>query len=154
MKFEDFPKQGAWFICMLSFSNTTAGKVYFGVPSKIAGEEGWVSFFDDKGDYSTIGPYAIELRELPEEISEPEIPSQFSTQVGGDHYAKRGIQPLQYILANELDFCQGNVVKYVTRFRDKNGVQDLKKVIHYAMFLLEDEYGVRSKVDYSDEQEA
>lgn len=84
----------------------------------------------------------------------PVIASQFSVQVGGNHYSKRGIQPLEFILANKLDFCQGNVVKYVTRFRDKNGAEDLKKVIHYTMFLLEDEYGILSEVRYSDSEKA
>ena len=47
-------------------------------------------------------------------------------QVGGDHYTAQEIQPIDYILANELDFCEGNVIKYVTRWRYKIGVQDLR----------------------------
>lgn len=77
------------------------------------------------------------------------ILSQFATQYGGSHYNGRSIQPLQYIMANDLDFCQGNVVKYITRFRDKNGVEDLQKVIHYTQFILEAEYGVFSEIRYA-----
>jgi hypothetical protein len=57
-------------------------------------------------------------------------------QIGGNHYTTQEIQPIDYILANELDFCEGNVVKYVTRWRYKNGVQDLKKARHYLDFLI------------------
>lgn len=58
-------------------------------------------------------------------------------QYGGDHYHKRTIQPIEFILANELDFCEGNVVKYVTRWKDKNGLEDLEKARHYLEFLIE-----------------
>ena len=60
-------------------------------------------------------------------------------QIGGSHYSKLKIQPVDYIIANELDYLQGNVIKYVTRFRDKNGVEDLKKAIHYIEMLIERE---------------
>ena len=63
-------------------------------------------------------------------------------QVGGDHYEKCGIMPTTYIRANNLDFFEGNIVKYVTRHKDKNGAEDIKKVIHYAEMILEDVYGI------------
>jgi hypothetical protein len=63
--------------------------------------------------------------------------SALNTQVGGSHYRDKGIQPIIYIHANNLGFCEGNVVKYVTRWRDKNGVADLKKAIHYLELLIE-----------------
>jgi hypothetical protein len=60
-------------------------------------------------------------------------------QVGGDHYKNIGIQPIEYIMANNLDFCEGNVVKYVSRWRQKNGLDDLLKAQHYLQFLIERE---------------
>lgn len=64
-------------------------------------------------------------------------------QVGGDHYKDCGIQPTQYITANNLGWCEGNAVKYITRHRLKNqGKQDIEKAIHYLELLLELEYGV------------
>jgi hypothetical protein len=60
------------------------------------------------------------------------------TQVGGDHYKLSPIQPIDYIMANNLNFCEGNVVKYVSRWRNKNGVEDLLKARHYIDFLIED----------------
>lgn len=60
-------------------------------------------------------------------------------QIGGDHYQKRSIQPIEYVLANDLNFCEGCVVKYVTRWRDKGGIEDLHKAMHYLQFLIEDQ---------------
>ena len=62
-------------------------------------------------------------------------------QVGGAHY-QVAIQPVDYIHANKLTFLEGNVVKYVTRHRKKNGAGDIKKAIHYLQIILEKEYGV------------
>lgn len=58
-------------------------------------------------------------------------------QVGGDHYAKLAIQPMQYSMANKLDACQHTIIKYVTRFRDKGGIQDLEKAKHVIDLLIE-----------------
>lgn len=59
------------------------------------------------------------------------------TQVGGGHYKKLVIQPWDYIIANDLDWCEGNIVKLVTRWRDKGGLQDLEKVKHFVDKLIE-----------------
>lgn len=58
------------------------------------------------------------------------------TQVGGTHYMKP-IQPWDFIAANDIGFFEGNVIKYVTRWRDKAGVADLKKARHYLDKLIE-----------------
>jgi|TARA_Y100000401_G_scaffold112469_1_gene111940 hypothetical protein len=61
-----------------------------------------------------------------------------STQIGGDHYKSCGIQPVEYIHANQLDYFEGNVIKYVTRHRTKGeGKKDIEKAIHYAQLILE-----------------
>ena len=62
-----------------------------------------------------------------------------SEQVGGDHYAVMKIQPIEFILANELGFCEGNVIKYLCRYKRKNGLEDLKKARQYLDFLIEKE---------------
>ena len=56
-------------------------------------------------------------------------------QVGGDHYKKYKIQPVEYIHANKIPFIEGNVIKYVTRWRDKGGLKDIDKAIHLLEFL-------------------
>ena len=53
-------------------------------------------------------------------------------QIGGSHYKNMVIQPYEFISKNELTFFQGNVIKYVCRYKQKNGIQDLEKVIHYC----------------------
>ncbi len=59
-------------------------------------------------------------------------------QVGGGHYKDMAIQPLQYTMANKLGFCEGNIIKYVSRYKNKNGVEDLKKARHYLDLLIAD----------------
>jgi hypothetical protein len=58
-------------------------------------------------------------------------------QVGGAHYAVKAIQPWDYIVANNLGYLEGNIVKYVSRWKDKGGVEDLKKAQHYLKKLIE-----------------
>ena len=60
-----------------------------------------------------------------------------ATQVGGQHYAAKPIQPWDFIAANELDYFEGNVVKYISRWRNKNGIADLEKAKHYIELLIE-----------------
>ena len=69
------------------------------------------------------------------------VPNALDVQVGGSHYKDCAIQPIEYIHANKLGFAEGNVVKYITRHRQKHGADDVKKVIHYCQLLLELEYG-------------
>lgn len=57
-------------------------------------------------------------------------------QVGGSHY-KKAIQPWDYIAANGIGYFEGNVIKYVSRWKDKAGVEDLKKARHYLDKLIE-----------------
>ena len=58
-------------------------------------------------------------------------------QVGGSHYKDKAIQPIEYIHANKMGFCEGNVVKYITRWREKNGLADLEKAKHYIEMLID-----------------
>jgi hypothetical protein len=58
-------------------------------------------------------------------------------QVAGDHYKKLAIQPVQYIHANGIGYFEGNVIKYVSRWRDKGGIADLEKAKHYIELLIE-----------------
>ena len=58
-------------------------------------------------------------------------------QVGGNHYRNLEIQPIEYILRNNLGFVEGNVIKYITRWQQKGGVEDLQKTRHYLELLIE-----------------
>lgn len=63
--------------------------------------------------------------------------SALDVQVGGGHYKDLPIQPIEYCMANGLDACQSSVVRYVTRFRQKGGIEDLEKAKHYLDLLIE-----------------
>lgn len=92
-----------------------------GIPREFDTEEFWAKLpVLDEIDFD-------ELHE-PYERREP-----FDRQEGGDHYSKMQIQPLDYIMANQLDFCAGNVVKYVTRAVHKGQeLEDWRKAKHYC----------------------
>lgn len=59
-----------------------------------------------------------------------------NSQVGGAHY-RTEIQHWDYVVANELDYFQGQITKYVTRWKKKNGIQDLKKAQHFLTKYIE-----------------
>lgn len=59
------------------------------------------------------------------------------TQVDGNHYKDLPIQPAEYIHANAMGYMEGNVVKYISRWRKKNGINDLLKAKHYIDLLIE-----------------
>ena len=62
-------------------------------------------------------------------------------QVGSSHYKDCKIQPVEFIVGNDLTFLEGNIIKYITRHRRKGeGRKDIEKVIHYAEMILEMEY--------------
>jgi hypothetical protein len=60
-------------------------------------------------------------------------------QIGGDHYETMAIQPWEVIRRGDLDFWEGNVIKYVMRYRAKNGLEDLEKARHYLDYLIDRE---------------
>lgn len=63
----------------------------------------------------------------------------FAVQIGGSHYNKLAIQPAEYILKNRIPWAEGCVIAYVTRWRDKGGIEDIQKAIHTLQLLVESE---------------
>lgn len=61
-------------------------------------------------------------------------------QIGGGHYKDSKIQPVEYMHANGLGYCEGAIIKYVSRYKKKNGVEDLKKARHFIDLLIKLEY--------------
>lgn len=82
------------------------------------------------------GEQSVNLDSTPKSTT-----SKLDEQVGGNHYKNLGIQPFEYCMANNLNYGQSNVIKYVTRYRYKNGKEDLEKAIHTLQMLIELEYG-------------
>lgn len=73
-----------------------------------------------------------------EQLRNMEIPSMANEeQVGGDHYKNKAIQPWDYIVSNNLGYLEGCVIKYVSRYKEKGGMQDLEKAVHYLQKLME-----------------
>jgi len=67
--------------------------------------------------------------------------SALDTQVSGTHYKDMLIQPVEFIVKNDIAFLEANVIKYVCRHRNKNGIEDLNKAIHYLELAKELYYG-------------
>lgn len=77
------------------------------------------------------------MSELKVTMEEDEAWDALSKQVAGNHYKDLPIQPVEYIHANAIGYFEGNVIKYVSRWRKKNGVADLEKAKHYIDLLIE-----------------
>ena len=65
----------------------------------------------------------------------------YKKQVGGNHYKKYKIQPVEFIVKNNIGFVEGNIIKYVLRFKEKGGVSDLEKAKHYIELLIDSSKG-------------
>ena len=72
--------------------------------------------------------------------------SALDRQVGGSHYKKYAIQPVEFIMANNIGYMEGNIIKYVVRHKDKGGIADLEKAMHYLQMLIEQEIANDHKV--------
>ena len=85
--------------------------------------------------------FFMALQELPKTKMAKEldqaIDSALNTQVGGGHYKDYAIQPVEFIHKNKIGFCEGNAIKYLCRWREKGGLEDLKKARHYIDLLIE-----------------
>lgn len=98
----------------------------------------------DQGNAWRDAVGAVEKTAYPEGINAFEramlpkaAPSALDTQEGGNHYKSLAIQPVEYIHANGIGYFEGCVIKYVTRWRSKNGIEDLKKARHFLDLLIE-----------------
>lgn len=132
------------------------GRIICTVNTPVCGE-GFIGYLIDR---SENGHWRVSSKNLPEHVvslleSEMELlsdsagatteiqsirSSALDKQVSGNHYKDCGIQPIEYIHANGLNYFEGNAVKYITRHRKKNGKADIEKAIHYLELLLEMEY--------------
>ena len=72
---------------------------------------------------------------------EEQFMKSFKKQVGGSHYKKYKIAPVEFIIKNNIGFVEGNIIKYILRFKEKGGVQDLEKAKHYIELLIDSSKG-------------
>jgi len=109
----------------------------------------YIAFTDNKSHYDSRAEKEMKLESiLPQHVKHLEgqrakarFDSALDKQEGGDHYKSKAIQPVEYNHANGLGFLEGNVIKYVTRHKEKNGLQDIEKAIHYLELIKQLEYG-------------
>ena len=116
------------------------------------GTKTFVTYVDVTGEEVEIDEdiytyHADDLTLVENEVLETQTYNPLITQEGGGHYKDRGIQPLEYTMKNNLSFCEGNVVKYISRYKSKNGIEDLAKVIHYALLASYEEYGEQGSTE-------
>ena len=94
-------------------------------------------YFKNK-NYTIIPSTQIaDLEPTNEAIKEMKKEKASETQVGGNHYSEMAIQPTEFIHKNNLSFIQGNIIKYVCRYKSKGGIEDLNKAKHYIDLLIE-----------------
>lgn len=82
---------------------------------------------------------AIDVATAPllfESVIDQEEEKAKETQVGGSHY-QLPIQPIDYIVKNNLGYREGNIVKYITRHKNKNGIEDIRKCMHYCQMIID-----------------
>lgn len=107
-------------------------------------DTGWVKAEFDFGEEARRGINDVTPEQWDAAARTPLCPTpslaetSLGKQEGGSHYKNLTIQPIEYIQANKLGYEQGNVVKYVTRYKEKGGVGDLLKAIHYLELMIDD----------------
>ncbi len=113
---------------------TTTGLVVIRADYNQALGKWYCELSDEDGIYSNHA-WLYETHLIFEEEETP-----LDKQTGGTHYKQYPIQPIEYCQRNNLNYCESNVIKYVTRHKDKNGIEDLRKAIHCIELLIELEY--------------
>lgn len=96
--------------------------------------------FDVNGIHRYPNGYIERLSiEIPVEDSYGDDVTETVEQKKDVHYHKCKIEPIEYILANNLGFCEGNIVKYITRYKDKGKpLDDLRKIKVYVDYIIDD----------------
>jgi hypothetical protein len=87
-------------------------------------------------NWAFVNAYRI-VNQSTKQATAPDVLAANDIQISGTHYKSKAIQPWDYIASNQLGFFEGNIVKYVTRWKDKGGVGDLQKARHYIDKLIE-----------------
>jgi hypothetical protein len=114
------------------------GEIYQAVPETNVCEG--CAFYHDEGEDYTKCAMAVDIFDcIDNKVIWKKVGGKTGAavkQVGGSHYQK-AIQPWDIIHEWKLDYWRGNVIKYVLRCNEKNGIEDLKKAIHYLEYAIE-----------------
>lgn len=131
----------------------TAGKIYTVSMDQTYTYDRWVNLtYDDRESKFDVDYYAYHFEKVEEETQASTTPEEAlelfrkatekpvlaqNTQVGGTHYTKLAIQPFEYANANNMGPCEFTALGYITRWKDKGGLEDLKKAVHALQWLIE-----------------
>lgn len=94
-----------------------------------------------RATYPHIEVVQVGVPSKPTSKKDDKTDSPLDVQVGGDHYKELKIQPAEYCAKNDIGFLEGNVIKYVTRHKSKNGIEDINKAIHCLELIKNLKYG-------------
>lgn len=103
----------------------------------------WATYTEEEEYVGT--PYVgtvdrtFDVHDILDDRTLPKVAAS-AQQIGGDHYRKLVIQPAEYTQKNNLTYLEGAVVKYISRYKSKNGIEDLDKAIHCIQLIKEIEY--------------
>jgi hypothetical protein len=104
---------------------------------QILGTEAWIKWMEIKIDsLHNMQEQVYGLIVGPENEKEITLTAN-DVQHGGDHYRNKKIQPWDFILENGIGFCEGSAIKYLSRWKEKEGIKDLRKAIHFIQKLIE-----------------
>lgn len=96
---------------------------------------GKLSVREEPQDEDLIDPWSADDR--IESYLARKLETANDIQIGGEHYKSKAIQPWDFIASNNIPFLEGNAIKYLARWRDKGGIEDLKKAQHYVQKAIE-----------------
>lgn len=98
----------------------------------------WENYPDPKVPFERAEARAKEIKsefaQIPKQVAKERA---LDIQVGGAHYKSMRIQPLEFCVANKLGPCESAIIKYISRWREKGGYEDLRKIKHYVDLLIE-----------------
>lgn len=112
--------------------NITIGKIYDVIDTHIIDPFGNFGYYIKNDIGWEKEWYYYDLFEIVEDYV-----SDYTTAIDPKHY-QLPIEPKDFIIKNELGFCEGNVIKYICRYKQKNGIEDLKKAKQYIDFLIDE----------------
>ena len=92
-------------------------------------------------DGSLVSVVKSNMKPYDERLGNEPIPRMVEDGVSPEHYARWAFEPITFIMANNIPYAVGNVIKYVMRYDSKDGLKDLKKAQRYIDMLIEQEYG-------------
>jgi len=87
----------------------------------------------DANDIPSYDSTEFELKDVPQS-------NALKNQVGGNHYSRMVIQPVEYCQLNQLNTMESSCIKYVSRHKHKNGIEDIRKAIHCLELIIDLEY--------------